>query len=113
MLVGSGVIDGADCCMCCMRYWLVAAQATRYHGDCRKRPRAQAENHAARLRACRHLQRGVQEHARLAWEDKHGRKLQERIHCGDSGAFGESFEACPFTTTLDYLRKTRPLDPRG
>ena len=72
VLVGSGVIDGADCCMCCMRHRLVAAQATHYHGDCRKRPRAQAENHAARLRACRHLQRGVQEHARIAWEDKHG-----------------------------------------
>ena len=40
-------------------------------------------------------------------------QILERIHCGDSGAFGESFEACPFTTTLDYLRKTRPLDPRG
>ena len=74
VLVGSGVIDGADCCMCCMRYWLVAAQATHYHGDCRKRPRAQAENHAPWLRACRHLQIGVQEHARLAWEVKHGRK---------------------------------------
>ena len=37
----------------------------------------------------------------------------KRIRCGGSGPFGESFEACLFTTTLNYLRKTRPLDPRG
>ena len=40
----------------------------------------------------------------------------KRIRCGGSGPFGEAFEACLFitvTTTLDYLRKTRPLDPRG
>ena len=48
------------------------------------------------LRACRHLQRGVQEHARLAWEDKNGRK-GERIRSGVQGLSVRSRRACLFT----------------
>ena len=60
------------CAACATGWWPHKRRTTTATAGSAHAPRPRTTQPG--LRACGHLQRAVQEHARLAWEDKHGRK---------------------------------------